>query len=148
MFHQTYLTPVRLHAMHRIPTSTFTRCTCPRADCCPVIAKYWQQVIEILTAVLSIPVACTPLVCLLGVLDEELWSRHAKTMLMETIFMARKAVALELIQPTPPSIRTWIWLGNQVLLYEKLIFEHRGCPAQYNKVWDAWCSSDLTVTNA
>lgn len=32
MLHQSYITPVGLHAMHRTPTSARTRCTYQRAD--------------------------------------------------------------------------------------------------------------------
>lgn len=112
MLYKTYLTPARLHAMHRIPTSACTRCTCLHADfthvmwLCPVIVRYWQQVSEILSAVLSVPVPCIPLVCHLGILNEEQWPRHIRTMLLKTLVMARKVVALKWIRPTPPSIHT------------------------------------------
>lgn len=56
------------------------RCNCPRADFayviwhCPIIARFWQTVVEVLSAVLSIPVPLTPEVCLLGIRDEEIWA--------------------------------------------------------------------------
>lgn len=139
--------------MHRIPTSACTRCSHQRADfahvlwLCPVIDGYWQQVVVTLSLPSSIPVPCHPRICQLGILNEEQWPKYTRILLWEMLFIARKAIALEWNWSAPRSIRQWIRMVNHLLPYEKLIFEHRGCPGKYSKVWDVWCSSTLTIEN-
>lgn len=136
--------------MHRIPALNCTKCDCSQADFAhviwlfPVIARYWQQVVNTLSTILSISVPWTPRVCLL---NEELSARYDRIILREILILACKAIALKGIQSTPPSVRQYIQSVNQILPYEKLIFEHRCYPKKYNKVWDARCSSSLTITS-
>lgn len=108
MLHQSYLSPVRLHAMHRIPAPGCTRCTHQRADfnhmwLCPVIAGYWKRVLAVLSQILSVPVPCTLQICLLGILDEEQWPKFTRILLRETLFLARKAIVIKWNQSAPPS---------------------------------------------
>lgn len=153
MLHQSYLTPVRLQAMQRIPTSACTRCTHQQADfthvmwLCPGIDRCWQQVVATLSTILSVPVPCHPQICFLGILDEEQWPKYTKILLWETLFLACKPITLKWNQSAPPSIHQWIRMGNQILSYEKLILEHRGCLGKYGKVCDVCCSSTLTIVD-
>lgn len=152
MLHQSYLSLVRLHAMHRITTPGCTRCTHHRADfnhimwLCPVIAGYWKRILAILSQIVSLPVPCTPQICLLGILDEEQWPKFTRILLRETLLLAHKAIAIKLNWAIPPSTRHWLQLVNQILPFEKTIFEHKDCPTKYNKVWDPWCLSTLSIT--
>lgn len=45
---------------------------------CLVIARYWKQIVDLLSVVLSLPIPLTPEICLLSILDEEQWSRYTR----------------------------------------------------------------------
>lgn len=146
MLHQT---PARLHNMHRIPTTVLDviiqeltlLILCGYAGSWQGIGSRWQIFFPLFYQYLCL----APRACLLGILEEEQRQRYDRTMLKETLFLAQKAIAIKWIQPIPPSVHQWIQMVNQILLHEKLIYEHRGCPKKSNKLWDVWCSSSLTL---
>ena len=150
MLHQSYLSPSRLYAMQSIASPKCLRCSAKRADFihimwfCPVISRFWQEIIQILSSVLNMPVPLTPETCLLGILDEITWSRYHKIMLRETLFTARKTITVKWIQVKPPAVKNWIRAVNQILPFEKVLYMHRGCSTKYNKIWDNWSQSTLT----
>lgn len=151
IIHQCYLTPVRLHRMGRSSSASCLRCSESHADFwhmiweCPVIRDFWREVVVLLSGVLDCPVPDTPEVCLFGVLDEENWQHHTRIFLRETLFFARKAIALRWMAPRPPSLFMWKNLVNSVVPYNSIIYKGRGCPDKFRKVWQRWCDSPLTI---
>lgn len=82
---------------------------------------------------------------MLGLLEVEEWSEYNRIMLQETLFMALKQIALRWMQPLTPAINQWIRAVNQIIPYEKIMYEHREVPNKYYKIWDMWCSFPMTL---
>lgn len=148
--HQCYLTPSKLHKMGRMAAPACIRCGYEPADfwhmmwACPVLQGFWAEVTAFLTAILHREVPLEPLVCLFGLLDEEVWQPHVRIMLRETLFFARKTIALKWMDRGSPRLHTWNNLVNKAVLCEKLVYLHRRCPAKFDKVWLPWCDSSST----
>lgn len=81
---QSYLTPIHFYAMGRIFTSNCLQCSQLGAEfnhvmwICLVIANYWKQVKDLLCNLLSTSIPFTLELCLLGLLDKELWPRYIR----------------------------------------------------------------------
>lgn len=149
--HQCYPTPVRLHKMGRVPSPACFRCDAVRSDfwhmiwACPVIQGFWVEVMDLLSAILGYTVPLTPDICLFGILDEEVWQHYTRTFLRESLFLARKAIALRWMGDRPPSLSQWRTLVNSVIPYNSTVYKSRGCPSKFGKVWGLWCDSPLTL---
>lgn len=142
---------MKLFKMGRISSPACIRCPQTRSDFwhmvwdCPVIQTFWSEVVQLLSDVLSVPIPLTPEVCLFGILDEEVWSHHTRVFLRETLFLARKAIALRWMGDRRPSLSQWRNLVNLVIPLNSIIYKHRGCPSKFDKVWGLWCQSPLTL---
>lgn len=151
IIHQCYLTPSRMYRMGRRGDSCCPRCGHSPANFwhmmwdCSVLQDFWHEVVSLLTEVIEQDVPCNPIVCLFGILDEEQWSHYNRIMLRETLFMARKTIALRWIDRRPPRLHTWKALVNKAIPYEKLVYVHRRCASKFYKIWDPWCQSTLTL---
>lgn len=152
IIHQCYLTPTRMQKMGRRGDSCCPRCGQTSANFwhmiweCSILQNFWREVVALLSDILETEVPFTPVVCLFGILDEELWSHHDRIMLRETLFFARKTIALRWMDRRPPRLNIWKNLVNKAVMYEKLVFTHRRCPSKFAKVWDSWRLSPLTIT--
>ncbi|XP_056425567.1 olfactory receptor 1009-like [Hyla sarda] len=134
MFHQSYLTPIRLAKMGRRPDSSCHRCGHPDTDfmhmmwSCHYIASFWSEVIQFLNSLTRRPVPMLPRHCLLGLFDEELWSPAEIIFLREVLFLARKAIALRWMDSRTPTVAGWKALVNTSVNYEYLVYKHRKKP--------------------
>ncbi|CAJ0953346.1 unnamed protein product [Ranitomeya imitator] len=59
-----------------------------------------------------------PLTCLFGVWDEETWDHYVGIFLRESLFMARKVLAMRWMGGSYPSLRAWIELLTMVISKE------------------------------
>lgn len=94
---------------------------------------------------MNIEVPYTLEVFVLGLLKVEEWSEYNRIMLQERLFMARKQISLRWMQPMVPTTNQWIRAVNQIIPYEKIMYEHREIPNKYYKIWDLWCNSPTTL---
>lgn len=92
------------------------------------------------------PVALDPKLCLLGLLPDADIDKYLATFMYETLFLARKTVDQTWMQALPPTIQRWKRDINDTLLFQKLIYTHRGCPLKYYKVWDRCLGGGETCT--
>lgn len=151
IIHQCYLTPSRMHRMGRRGDSCCPRCGQASANFwhmiweCSVLQDFWREVVALLSDILETEIPFNPVVCLFGILDEEVWPHHTRIMLRETLFFAQKTIALRWMDRRPPRLHIWKNLINKAMLYEKLVYIHRRCPTKFDKVWDPWRLSPLTL---
>lgn len=61
--------------------------------------------------------------CLFGVLDEESWQHHTRIFLRESLFFARKVIALRWMAHRPPSLTMWKILVNSVVPFNYLVYK-------------------------
>lgn len=81
--------------------------------------------VQLLSEVLSVPVPLTPEVCLFGILDEEEWSHYSRIFLRETLFLARKAIALRWMGDRMPLLSQWRNLVNSVIPFNSMVYKQR-----------------------
>lgn len=48
-------------------------------------------------------------------------------------------------QTNTPTLSQWVRAVNQVLPYERIMYEHRGNVQKYYKIWWKWNKSHLTI---
>lgn len=112
---------------------------------CSILQDFRWAVVNLLSDILEIDVPLDPLVWLFGILDEELWSQYTRIMLRESLFLARKTIALRWIDRRPPRLNIWKNLVNNSIMYEKLVYVNRRGTSKFFKIWDSWRLSPLTL---
>lgn len=80
---------------------------------------------------LALPNICAPARCLLGDFGEEELPASKKNSLKDSLFYAKKALALKWKDPRPPSLLYWVDLVNGALPKYKLTYNSRGCPKKF-----------------
>lgn len=150
IMHRAYLTPLRLTKFKPDQNPQCPRCD--NSSCtffhlfwsCPVIQEYWSQIVKFIHDEMGSPLTLCPKQCLLGIFPDPDSDKFHKIFLQESLFMARLLIARKWLQPLPPTLQEWISAVNTVLPYKKEIYAHRGCPAKYGKIWDAWLGNAST----
>ena len=149
--HRIYYTPARLATIYPSVPAGCWRCTFAPAAAehvfwsCPRIKPFWSEVTSCISAVLLTPVPMTITVCLLGLVEGVVPSRAHRTLLNILLFYGRKAILLKWRKPEAPELRFWKGLVNSMMPYYKATYLSRGCGKKFDKVWQAWYNSDLTV---
>lgn len=94
----------------------------------------------------ALPYLCAPHQCLLDILSLPEEEKYLNIFLQESLFLDRMQIARSWIKATPPTIQQWMGAVNDTLPYKKVVYLHRGCPANYNKIWDRWLEDTSTCT--
>lgn len=129
--HQCYLTPIKLYRTGRILSPACIRCIATRSDFwhmswdCPVVQDFRRSIVQRLPEVLNIAVPLTPEICLFGILGDEQWPHYTRIFLKETLFQARKAIALRWMGDRLPSLTQWRNMVNSVIPLNSLVYKHR-----------------------
>lgn len=76
--------------------------------------------------------------CLLNVIDELGWEESTRVAITRVMFMARKLIMTHWISEEPPAHKEWINAIGELLQKEKIIYQHRGCPQKFEKIWGLW----------
>lgn len=71
--------------------------------------------------------------------------KYSHAFMQETLFYARLVIARKWLRQETPSFAMWMAAINAALPYKRLIFQHRGCPSKFNKLWDKWLESSSTA---
>lgn len=95
---------------------------------------YWSQVKRQL---IKRQVLCTPEICLLGLLNDEEWSRYVKIFLQKMLFQACKQIAMRCKLQLPLLKNGFMQL---TILYhmKKNMYENWGTPQKYQKMYNKW----------
>lgn len=151
IIHRSYLTPARIAKFS--PNQNLNCPRCLSTPCsffhliwsCPVIQDYWSQIVKFLHDHMGSPIQLDPKLCLLGLLPDTM-ARPTATLLSETLFSARKLIAKHWMRTTSPAVQDWLRDVNTSLPYKKVLYNHRGCPKKYYKVWGKWLESTNTCS--
>lgn len=142
--HQCYLMPSHLHKMGRLDTPSCLHSGHNPANFwhmiweCSVIKTFWREIITFLSEILGRDVPGTPDVCLFNITDEDSWSYHSRIMIRESLFLARKTIALRWMDKRPPRIVIWKNLVNKNVLFEKVVYAHRHGPGEAGLIIWSW----------
>ncbi|KAJ1153199.1 hypothetical protein NDU88_005960 [Pleurodeles waltl] len=139
--HTAYLTPERLFKTGLRQTADCPRCSSPDADffhmvwACPVIMTYWKAIVGEVSKVLHSEVEMVPFPLLLGAMGEMGLRRADRIFLGEVCLVAKRDIMIEWKAEAAPTLTMWRRGVDLCALCEKSVYEARGCPNKYNKIW-------------
>lgn len=105
---------------------------------CPKLVRYWNSVITIINTVYQVQLPLDPLICLLGSLDEELYSHPVYIALIRLLYLARKLIVRYWLSTQTPTSKQWIQAVNNIPFRERNTYYHRKSPEKFEKIWLSW----------
>lgn len=105
---------------------------------CPKPNRYWTEVMQYISSLAQVTVPMTPLVCLLGAIDEEMYQREMYPMITRLLYLARKHFAIYWMAATVSTGKQWISYVNSLLLREQLAYRHRNAALKFDFIWQPW----------
>lgn len=125
IIHRTYHAPYNLHKWQRRDTKLCPRCEVDTGTFlhmlwkCPKFIRYWTEVISSNIRMWNLSLNLDPKLCLMGWLDEELYTPHTYISIFRVPFIARKLMARKWLSTLPRTHNKWFNLINEVLLGRK-----------------------------
>lgn len=105
---------------------------------CSKLHLYWTEVISILNAVFQVSIPTDPKLCVLGVLDSLQLQKFSKEAIAIALFQACRVILTHWKSDTLPTCKEWIVYMGDTLHLEKFIYQQRGCPDKFEKIWVPW----------
>lgn len=112
---------------------------------CNRVRPLWSQVTQFIADTLDIPNICSPLLGLLGVIEDEVMSNNTRTLLRILFYYVRELIVLNWIRRDHLTLNSWIKLVNAKVIMYKMTYESRGSTKKFNKVWGKWVNSENTI---
>lgn len=100
--------------------------------------KYWSSVISTINSIYQVQLAVDKFTCLLGGLDEELYSPHSYIACIPLFYFAKKLIARLWLSPQPPARAQWIQSVNTILIGGKNTYYHRNSSKKFGNIWQCW----------
>lgn len=141
---RVHYTPLKLYKMGRRTDPLCGRCERHQGDLihllwrCPKLHRYWSEVMETLNRVFQTTIPLDPIHCILGVLEDTVPEEMTRIAITRALFQARKLILLGWKSTSPPSVRSWITHMGNTLIMEKHIYQHRGSPNRFERIWAPW----------
>lgn len=86
--------------------------------------------------------------CILGITDIVIQAKYLREAAERALFQAQRLILMHWISPDPPTVKKWLEQMGTMFQFEKSIFQHRGSPFKFEKVWGIWLSTpDLAPTD-
>lgn len=142
IIHCTYHIPYKLLKWHRRDSPLCPQCEVNNGTLihmlwkCPKLMRYWLVVIGSINRIWNLTLAVGAKLCLLGWLDEELYTPH--TAILRVLFIAGKLIARKCLSALPPTYVEWVTGIYETLLREQLTYKHKGNLTKLENIWDAW----------
>lgn len=130
--HQMYYTPHRLYKMGRRDNPTCHKCLAADGTFmhmvwdCNRIRPLWSQVTRFLADTFDLPNICSPLLGLLGIIEDEVMSNNMGTFLRLLFYYVRKLIVLDWIKRDHLTLSAWKGLVNANITLYKMTYETRG----------------------
>lgn len=80
----------------------------------------------------------SPVTCLLGDLEKELYSPNTYIALTRLFYLVRKLIARYWLSPQAPMSHQWIQQVNGILIRAKHAYQHRNAYGKFTKIWRKW----------
>ena len=108
---------------------------------CNRIRPFRSQVTQFIADTFDLPNICSPLLCLLGIIEDDIMSNNMRTFLRLLFYYARKLIVLNWIKRDFLTISAWKGLINANITMYKMTYEARGSKKKFHKVWGSWVDS-------
>lgn len=105
---------------------------------CPKGHRYWTAVLGTHNRVFQCSVPLDPKYCLLGILSDFIPEEPTRVAINRTLFQAYKILLLIWKSPDPPSYQMWVTNMGHTLIFEKYLYQHRGCSGKFERLWARW----------
>lgn len=144
LLHRAYRTPLQLYKWGIRDSPLCPKCERDHGNLlhmiwkCPKLFRYWKEVLDTISEVYMIPLERTPVVCVLGGIDEELAPPPTCIALIRLLYIAKKLIAQWWITPRVPTRVQWIDSVNRLLIREKITYQRRKAPQKFLSIWQAW----------
>lgn len=115
---------------------------------CSKIRPLWSHATEFIADNFSLPNVCSPLVCLLGAIEDEEMDAATKLFLTLLFFYVRKLIARRWIHVENLTLGMWIKLVSADIPLYRMTYEAWGCPKKCRKVWFQWADSSDKLEGA
>lgn len=128
-----YYTPLRLYKMGRRDTPTFHKCLAAEGSFlhmvwdCARIRPLWSKVTQFIANGLDLLNICSPLLGLLGIIEDEDMSNNMRTLLRLLFFYFHKLIAINWIKRDHLTLTSWKGLVNANVTLYKMTYEAREC---------------------
>lgn len=105
---------------------------------CPKLHRYWTGVVSTLNSAFQVTVQMDTKPFLLGIVDDIPTGDDQKQAIARALFQARKLILRHWKAVVPPALREWLAQMGDTLRLEKYIYQHRGRPQKFDKLWSPW----------
>lgn len=113
---------------------------------CNRIRPLWSQVTQFVVDTFDLPNICSPLLGLLGVIEDKVISNNKRTFLRLMFYYVRKLIVLNWIKRDYLTLSAWKGLINANITLYNMTYEVRGSKKKFNKVWGQWMQSKETTS--
>ena len=105
---------------------------------CPYIVHYWTNILNCINGVNGIDTNMTPSLCLLNIWGATDLSRAQRLWTTLGLGIAKRNIARKWGSDLAPLLNDWKKDMDWCMLAEKVIYESRGCPQKWKKIWEDW----------
>lgn len=105
---------------------------------CPKIQDYWQRISEIMSEVVGLGVRKETRWHILGVTGDITWPKQCKTWLALASVIAKRNIARLWGANAAPTMKDWEKDLDRCQRAEQVVYQSRGCPQKWEKIWTAW----------
>lgn len=102
--------------------------------CCPKRQRYWVEILQRINKQVQVPVPLSPLVCLLGAIDAEMYPKEMYLMITRLLYLARKLIARHWVASTVPTEKQWITYVNSPMLGEQLPYRRSNAAQKFDLI--------------
>lgn len=137
ILHRSHSTRVLLQRWHRRESPLCSKCKGANGDLihllwrCPKLFRYWKDVTDIIFSVYQTTIQLHPVTCLLGTVDEGLFTPN-NIAVLGLLNIARKQIARLWLSSHAPMTK------YHTLIKEKLTYQHRNAVIKFYKTWQPW----------
>lgn len=144
IIHRTYYTRVLLHRIGKIGTPLCLR-ECGQSGTyfhtiweCPRIQPYWESILNIVTQVTGVTLKPNAKRCLLNIWEPTDLNQAMRKWVTLGLMQARRNIAQHWGAVLPPTRLQWCKDMDNNMITERTVYQHRGCPQKWKKVWGRW----------
>ncbi|KAJ1155328.1 hypothetical protein NDU88_008058 [Pleurodeles waltl] len=111
---------------------------------CPTISAYWGAIAHEISGVLQENIEREPLPLLLGIMGDTRLRRSDRAFLGMACLIAKRDIMADWKARCAPTLTKWRRGLDRCAHREKLVYEARGCPNKYDRVWGKWEAAATT----
>lgn len=144
LIHRVYRTPAFLQKVGLRVDAKCPRCGLDPADLmhmfwnCVPLSQFWGALISYLNQIFHVTLPHSPLLCVLGWIEDTLGDEYLRLAIQRLLYQARKLIATPWLSRTVPTQREFLDRVNHVIRMERGVYLKRGAISKFEKIWGIW----------